>query len=297
MRNLLVLANPTAGGGRAAAVLPTYEALLRAAGHDVEIVRTRDIEHADELGAQAAADGRVACAVGGDGMVGRVAGAVARGGGLFAVLPGGRGNDFANAVGIPTDPEGAAAVLADGEERRLDLGTVDGRPFVCIASVGFDSAVQERVMRTKLRIGALVYPAAAVATVAGWRHATFEIDVDGRKRSLRGWSVVTANTRSYGGGMRVAPDAVPDDGLLDVVTLAELSKWRFLRTFPKVFRGTHVAEPEVDICRARTIRVSADRAFRVFADGDPIGALPCEIGVLPGALRILLPRTGGPSGG
>jgi YegS/Rv2252/BmrU family lipid kinase len=294
-RRLQLVVNPSAGGGRAATLLPRVEAALRGAGHDVVVTPTRSLEHADELVAQAVADDRVAVAMGGDGIVGRAAGAVAAHGGVLGVLPGGRGNDFCRAVGIPRDPLQACAVLSDGEQRPVDLGVVtsaDGTEtaFTGIASIGFDSDVQERVLTSRLPLGQLVYLYGSLATVASWKHAVFECTVDGEPLRVRGWSVAVSNSGIYGGGMRLAPDASVEDGELDLVTSAATSRLAFLRALPKVFSGTHVDEPTVDVRRVTRVELAADRPFRVFADGDPVAALPCTVTVRPGALQALLPR-------
>ena len=293
-RRLQLVVNPSAGGGRAIRLLPPVEQALRAGGHDVVVTPTRSLAHADDLVAEAVGDDRVVVAMGGDGLVGRVAAAVSTAGGLLAILPGGRGNDFCRAVGLPCEPLDAVPVVADGQERAVDLGVVSSDegdvPFLGIASVGFDSDVQERVLRTRLPLGGQVYTYAALATVASWRHAAFDVVVDGEPVHLRGWSVAVSNSGRYGGGMRLAPDASVTDGLLDLVTTAATSRTAFLRALPKVFSGTHVDEPSVTVRPAREVRLSADRPFRVFADGDPVGRLPCTVSVRPGAVRVLLPR-------
>jgi YegS/Rv2252/BmrU family lipid kinase len=292
-RRLQLVVNPSAGGGRAATLLPQVEQALRTAGHDVVVTPTRSLAHADDLVAEALADDRVVVAMGGDGLVGRVAAAVSRGGGLMAVLPGGRGNDFCRAVGVPCEALDAVPVVADGEERAIDLGVVSSDegdvPFLGIASIGFDSEVQERVLTTRLPLGSQVYTYGALATVALWKHARFDVELDGTPLTVLGWSVAVSNSGRYGGGMRLAPDASLEDGLLDVVTSAATSRLRFLQALPKVFKGTHVDEPTVEVHPAREVRLSADRPFRVFADGDPVGVLPCTVTVRPGAVRVLLP--------
>jgi len=291
-RRLLLVVNPAAGGGRSLRLLPAVRARLAADGHDVVAARTDSLPHCDELVADALTDDRVVVAMGGDGLLGRAAGAVAAGGGLLAVLPGGRGNDFARAVGIPRDPVVACALLTSGVERPVDLGDVDGTAFLGIASVGFDSAVQERVLASRVPLGGAVYVWGAVATVASWQPARFTGSLDGAPLAVRGWSVAVANSGVYGGGMRLAPDASVHDGLLDVVMTSATSRVAFLRALPGVFRGTHVRRPSVEVRRARSVTLAADRAFRVFADGDPIGSLPCTVSVRPGALRVLLPGAG-----
>jgi YegS/Rv2252/BmrU family lipid kinase len=289
-RRLQLVVNPAAGGGRASTLLPAVEAALRSAGHDVVVTPTRSLSHADELAAAAVADGRVAVAMGGDGIVGRVAGIVADAGGVLGVLPGGRGNDFCRAVGIPLSAVEACQVLADGEERPVDLGYVGDRAFVGVASIGFDSDVQERVLTSRLPLGQLVYLYGSLATVAGWTPATFTCTVDGEPLTVTGWSVAVANSGMYGGGMRLAPDASVEDGRLDLVTTSTTTRRTFLRALPKIFKGTHVDEPSVSVRPATTVELDADRPFRVFADGDPIATLPCTVTVRPGALRVLLPR-------
>ena len=294
MRRLQLVVNPSAGGGRSGRLLGRVEQALRGAGHDLVVTPTRSLEHADELAADAVGDGRVVVAMGGDGIVGRLAGVVSGLGGLLGVLPGGRGNDFCRAAGLPRDLPGACGVLTSGVEQALDLGVVssaDGDvPFLGIASIGFDSEVQERVLTTRLPLGQLVYGYGALATVARWSPATFTCTVDGVPLDLRGWAVAVSNSGRYGGGMRLAPGASMTDGLLDIVTTTTTSRLRFLRTLPTVFRGTHVRQASVAVRPARTVELDADRPFRVFADGDPVGTLPATVTVRPRAVRVLLPR-------
>lgn len=284
---LQLVVNPAAGGGRGLRALPAVRAAL--ADHDVVVTLTRSLAHADELVGQAVAAERVAVAVGGDGLVGRVAGVVSALAGVMGVLPGGRGNDFCRSVGIPRDPVAACAVLSSGAPRPVDLGDAGGTPYIGIASIGFDSEVQERVLTSRLPLGQLVYLYGSLATVARWEHARFSCTVDGAPLELTGWSVAVANTGMYGGGMRLAPGASVTDGLLDVVTTAATSRGRFLRSLPKVFAGTHVDEPSVTVVPARTVVLDADRPFRVFADGDPVATLPCTVTIRPAALQVLLP--------
>jgi len=285
---LQLVVNPAAGGGRGARKLPLVEAALSA--HDVVVTPTRSLEHADELVAAALAEDRVVVAMGGDGIVGRVAGAVCAGGGVMGVIPGGRGNDFCRSVGIPLDPVAACAVISSGVASPVDLGYANGTAFIGIASIGFDSEVQERVLASRLPLGQLVYLYGSLATVFSWKPAHFTCTVDGAPLVVEGWSVAVANTGMYGGGMKLAPSASVTDGLLDVVTSSTTSRMTFLRALPKVFKGTHVDEPSVSVRTAKTVTLDADRPFRVFADGDPVATVPCTITVRPAALQVILPR-------
>jgi YegS/Rv2252/BmrU family lipid kinase len=298
-QRLLLIVHPTAGGGRGARHLPEVVQVLRSAGLEVASELTRSIEHAEELAARAAADGQVAVAFGGDGLAGRVAGACAANGALFAALPGGRGNDFVRGLGVSTQPLEAARQLPEWTERAVDIGYVAGpdgaaRAFLGIASLGFDSDVQVRANRTRLIRGSSVYTYAALRTLASWRPATFSVTADGGPaEQLVGWSVAAANSAYYGGGMYYAPSARIDDGYLELVTAERSSKLQFLRLLPKVFSGRHVDDRRMQVRRARQILVDADRPFQVYADGDPLADLPATVSVSPGGLRLLGPTLPG----
>jgi len=282
---LRLIVNPKAGGGRTEEALPRVEAALRARGLAFRVDLTRSIDHAVELASEAHGAGETAVSFGGDGLAGAVAHGVRGTGGLLGVLPGGRGNDFCRKLGIPTDPAAAVAVLADGTPRTVDVGDVDGRTFLGIASYGFDSDVQDRANATKLRLGQLVYLYAALRTLAGWRGVPLTVG----ERTFVGYAVAACNSGIFGGGMKLAPDAEVDDGLLDVVVEHDASRLHYLRLLPKVFKGTHVADPSFEVFRAAEVRVDAARPFRIYADGDPIGVTPATIRVVPGALRVLAP--------
>ncbi|HEX7290735.1 MAG TPA: diacylglycerol kinase family protein [Conexibacter sp.] len=289
-RDVALIVNPTAGGGRALRALPAAEQALRAAGLRVRLSHTRDLEHARALGRAAGAAGEVAAALGGDGLVGAVADGLrtAGGDGALAIVPGGRGNDFARALGIPRDAAGAAAAIANGRERAIDLGVCGERAFVGIASCGFDSDANRIANATRVP-GDAAYVYGALRALAGWRPARFELELDGERVEHVGYSVAAANGRQYGGGMLLAPDASLEDGLFDVVTVADVPRRRFLRGLPRVFRGTHVRNEEVAVRRARELRIAADRPFALYADGDPIAELPATVRTLPAAVRVIVP--------
>jgi YegS/Rv2252/BmrU family lipid kinase len=289
-RDVALLCNPSAGGGRARRVLPQVQEALGAHGIAFHTELTRGLDHAHELAWNAALAGETVVTLSGDGLVGCVAGALREHrDALLGVLPGGRGNDLARALGIPKDLRAACAVIATGVPRPLDIGDVDGRTFVGIASLGFDSDANRIANAAPSWLGGSVYLYAALRALAAWQPATFELHLDGEPLRVSGWSVAACNSCCYGGGMRLAPDAQLDDGALDVVTISALSKPRYLATLPKVFRGRHVAHPAVAVRRARELVIDADRPFTLYADGDPIGETPVTIRVVPAALRVLTP--------
>jgi YegS/Rv2252/BmrU family lipid kinase len=289
-RSVALLVNPTAGSGRALKALPAVEAEFARRGLYVRVAKTRSLSHARELALAAADAGEVVVTLSGDGLIGAVAGALrGRDDAVMGVLPGGRGNDFARVAGIPADPVAACAVVAEGVPRAVDVGDIDGRTFIGIASMGFDSVANRIANDAPSLLGPLVYAYGALRALATWRPATFDVAVDRERRTFAGWTVAAANSRAYGGGMFLAPDARLDDGELDVVLVAPESRRQFVRCLPMVFKGTHVGLSSVTVLRGREVRIAADRPFVVYADGDPIGELPVTIRAIPGAVKILLP--------
>jgi YegS/Rv2252/BmrU family lipid kinase len=287
---LSLIVNPASAGGRAGRVLPQVQAALTYHGLDFHVRRTRSIEHARELALAAAQRGETAVALGGDGLVRALASALKHTSGVLGVLPGGRGNDFARVLGIPLEPVAACAVLAHGTVRSLDLGEAGSETFVSIASCGFDSAANRIANEARLVRGDFVYTYAGLRALLSWKPALFELTLDGAPRTLVGITVAIANSSTYGGGMRLAPDALLDDGLFDVVLIADVSRFEFLRSLPKVFRGTHVKLPNVEVVRCKQVEVRADRPFTMYADGDPIAELPVTVSCLPGAINVIVPQ-------
>jgi YegS/Rv2252/BmrU family lipid kinase len=318
--SLCLIVNPAAGGGKAGRVLPEVAAALKGHGFSVRSELTRDLDHARELAREAAVGGETVVCLSGDGMVGAVADVLRDiPDALLGVLPGGRGNDLARVLGIPTDPRQACDVIAAGFSRRMDLGEVapavgasftvrteghdqrprgvqsDGKAFVGIASVGFDSEANRIANEAPAWLGGLVYAYGALRALLSWRPARFTIELDppGERHSFQAYSVGAANSKTYGGGMKAAPDALLDDGLLEVPVLESISKLKFAtKILPKVFKGTHVNDPGVKVFRAREVLIEADRPFAMYADGDPIGELPVVVRAVPGAVRVLVPAGG-----
>src|SRR5918997_2527729 len=193
-RPLCLIVNPSAGRGRAARLLPAVEQALRARGMRFRVERTDSLAHSRELARGALAAGEVAAAMGGDGLLGAIAGELRGTDGVLGVLPGGRGNDFARKLGIGPDPERACDVLAAGRERAVDVALAGDRAYLGIASAGFDSDVQDVANATKLPLGELIYVYSTLRALGGWRHAHWTVVVDGESRSFDGYSVAVANS-------------------------------------------------------------------------------------------------------
>ncbi len=317
--SLCLIVNPAAGGGKAGRVLPAVAGALKSRGLSVRSELTRDLDHARELARRAAEGGETVVCLSGDGMLGSVADVLREvPDALLGVLPGGRGNDLARVLGIPADPVQACDVIAAGFSRPMDLGEVGpaagalgvhdaersqgtpdeherGRAFVGIASVGFDSEANRIANEAPAWLGGLVYAYGALRALLSWRPVRFTIELDppGERYSFEAYSVGAANSKTYGGGMKAAPNALLDDGLLEVPVLESVSKLTFVtKILPKVFKGTHVDDPGVKVFRAREVLIEADRPFAMYADGDPIGELPLRVRAVPGAVRVLVPAEG-----
>ncbi|HWK30151.1 MAG TPA: diacylglycerol kinase family protein [Solirubrobacter sp.] len=285
-----LIVNPHAGAGRALRLLPAVEAELRAQGRPFRVERTTSVEHARELAREACERSEIVAAMGGDGLTGAVAGELRDGRGVLAILPGGRGNDFARKLGIGADPVAAARLLGAGAERRVDLAEAGGACFLGILSAGIDSDVNRIALETRLKLGTFVYTYGVLRAIGTWRPANWTLDIDGERSTFAGYSVAVCNSGVFGGGMYLAPDASLDDGRLDVVTIAQQSRLSYLRGLPRVFKGTHLEHPAVTLRRGREVTFAADRPFVAYADGDPIAELPTTVRVLPGTLRVVAPR-------
>lgn len=288
-RDVCLIVNPHAGGGRASKRLPAVEAALRARSIRFRTELTRSLDHARELARGAVARRETAVAMGGDGVTGAVAGELRGTDTVLGVIPGGRGNDFARKLGISETVDEAVGVVAAGGVRRVDVVDADGRTYLGIASAGLDSDVQRIANGTRLPLGNGIYLYGTLRALVRWKGADWTVTLDGTEHAFRGYSVSVCNSGVFGKGMYLAPDARMDDGMLDVVFIAHCSKLSFLTTLRKVFSGRHLTHPSVSLHRAREVSFAASRPFMAFADGDPIVALPATFTVVPDALRVLAP--------
>jgi YegS/Rv2252/BmrU family lipid kinase len=287
-RRFALLVSPASAGGKPLKVLPEVTAELERLGAPYRTIETRGVDHAADEAAAAAKAGETVATLGGDGLVRPVAGALRDSPAALAILPGGRGNDFARVLGLPREPAPAARVAVQGVERLVDVAEVDGVPYIGIASLGFDSEANRIANEAKLVRGNLVYLYAALRALLAWKHATFTVTIDGAQHVFTGWSVGAANSKAYGGGMFAAPDAELDDGRLDVVTCAKSSRIAFLRVMTRIFKGTHVELPQISTYRGEQVSVDADRPFDVYADGDPIGRTPATLRVRQRCLKVIV---------
>jgi YegS/Rv2252/BmrU family lipid kinase len=257
--------------------------------------------HLGELARRAADDGaRRLVVVGGDGSVNEVVNGIAGRDGLeLAVVARGTGWDFVRTYGIPRKLEDAARVALTGDVRTIDIGRATFRSwagedatssFVNIASAGMSGAIAQRANETTKALGGKAsYLMATFAVFARWKSDVVRVAVDGETRTGRMHDVVVANGRYFGGGMMMLPEAEPDDGLLDVLTIGDLTKRDLLLTLPKTYRGRHLPHPKAEVLRGAVVTVDADEPLPIELDGEQPGTTPARFEVVPRALRVRVP--------
>jgi len=289
-----VLVNPAAGGGRSVKKAGRAVARLRERGLDVEVLAGSDGRHAASLARDAAGRADVLAIVGGDGMISIALQVLAGTEVPLGIVAAGSGNDHARAYGIPRrSPEKAADVIADGHQTTVDVGRIvaaDGETcfFGTVMAAGFDSLVNDRANRMRRPRGRIRYSLATVAELVHLRPVPFRVELDDDIFHQDLLLAAVGNASTYGGGMRICPEADAADGLLDVTVVRAMPRWRLLRFFPSVYTGTLVRHYEVEMYRVASVRLDAP-AIRAYADGELVGPLPVEVTVVPRALRVLTP--------
>jgi diacylglycerol kinase (ATP) len=294
-----MLTNPASGHGNAGHTAQRAIAQLQQRGIDVVEIVGADVEHARRLVDDALAAGTDALVVtGGDGIISVALQALALTDIPLGIIPAGTGNDHAREFGLPTNnPTAAANVVADGWLETIDLGRISDdsgaqKWFGTVMAAGFDSLVSDRTNRMSWPHGRMRYNLAMLAELSRLRLLPFRLVLDGRDgtEEIRTDLTLAAfgNTRSYGGGMKICPNADHGDGLLDVTMVHSESRTKLLRLFPTVYRGTHVDLDVVTTERAKSVRVDSP-GITAYADGEYVGPLPVEVAAIPGALRILRP--------
>ncbi|MFT3901518.1 MAG: YegS/Rv2252/BmrU family lipid kinase [Gordonia sp. (in: high G+C Gram-positive bacteria)] len=303
LSSVTVLANPQARKGTGLAIADDVARLLIDRGITARVVAGKDLPDAQRVAAEAVADPSVDAivAVGGDGSIRLALEAAAGSTTPVGIIPAGTGNDLARALGVPLgDLPGAVDVIATGAAKAIDLGRVrlddtgETTLFVTVAATGFDADVTKRAVTMRWPRGQSRYLVAALAEVASLTTRRFTVRVDGETLA-DGEVLFTAigNTRSYGGGMLITPDADVHDGRLDVTVATKdpgVGRATLLRLLPTVFSGKHVEHELVRTGRGKVVEVSSDPAALVSVDGDLIGHLPATFDVLESAVSVLMPR-------
>lgn len=287
-RDVVVLTNPTAGKGRGARVRDIASERLEAAGWRLRHVAGRDADEALDLALKSVAEGPDALiACGGDGLVNLAVQALAGSAVPLGVLPAGTGNDVARMLAVPRDdPAAAADHLLAWRPRPMDLARIGERYFATVLAAGFDAVVNERANAMTWPRGQMRYNLATLAELRTFEPLHYVIDLDGETRTLDAMLVAVGNGPSFGGGLRITEGALVDDGLLDVVLIKPMSRWELVRTYPRLFSGTHVHHPQYERHRVRRVTVAC-AGIVGYADGERFGPLPLTVESAPGAVQVL----------
>ena len=283
--------NPVSGQGKGAQIGTHVAGYLNSRGMSYEIIIGRNgMDQADLL--QRFLDRIPDCsgviAVGGDGLLHLVLQKITPAQVPLAVIPAGTGNDFVRTLGwSPDDVDAILEAVLSKKPISVDLGLVDGEWFAAILSTGFDSIVNERANAMSWPKGPQKYNVAIAIELPRFAPRHYEIVLDDRTISTQAMLIAVANGRSYGGGMLVCPQADISDGYFDVMVLHPVSKLEFIKVFPRVFKGTHITHPAVEIVRSKSVKITSEAV--AYADGERIGQLPVSAQCMPAALMTWLP--------
>ena len=289
-QEIALLTNPTSGKGKGGRVHADVLPRLRDAGFVVRNLIGRDVDEALDLARQCVSDSvETLVVVGGDGMVHLALQAVASSGTRLGIVPAGTGNDVARYFDLPRkDTAAAADVVIRGKERTVDLARIGSTYYVTVLAAGFDAIVNERANQMTWPKGQMRYNLATVAELRTLKPIPYVVELDGQQQRFEATLVAVGNGPSFGGGLRITEGAVLDDGLLDVVWFRPLSRRELLKSYPKLFKGTHVQHPDYRHQHARKVTIAAP-GITAYADGERIGPLPLTVEVAPLALRVLVP--------
>lgn len=297
-RLVTLVVNEKSGGGRAGRLLPRVLQILRdqLRTAEVRVVRSSSWEDAESLlriAAMEARDGDAVLAMGGDGMAHLGLNACAGTHATLGIIPAGTGNDFARGIGLPRSVPEAVQAVTDGVHRSLDLMRISSpthasRHVGAVVSTGYDARVNRATNDIQLRLGALSYGFLALRELVRFSPLQYRMVADGVTSEFEAMLVAVSNTGVFGGGMHVAPDANPSDGVLDVTLIKPVSRTLLLRFLPEMYSGRFVRHPAVEQFQVRTIELDGPDLF-VMGDGEELGEVPVTIDVDPGVLRVFVP--------
>jgi YegS/Rv2252/BmrU family lipid kinase len=300
--NTVFLVNPASGNGGTGKRWPELAHRAAQLGLEGTTLFSERPGHLIELAEQAARDGaELVVSVGGDGTLNEVVNGLVRAGASteLATIPLGTGMDFVRTYGIPNRFDDAVRTALDGTIRTIDVGRVSFREWggaeseryvANVGSVGMSAAVAQRANGMSKALGGRATFFYALARVFfEWDNTLVSVQLDDERREARMHDVIVANGQWHGGAMRLAPEAQPDDGLFDVVLIGDVTKRDFITTAPKLYKGTYLAHPKIELLRSRTIAVDAPERLPIELDGEQVGTTPARFEIVPGALRVRVP--------
>jgi YegS/Rv2252/BmrU family lipid kinase len=291
--HLKVIYNPMAGRGRARRTVNEVEERLRARGARVDCepsTSPADLVRIAAESSRAGYDRVVVC--GGDGTLNLAVREFDLTQGTLALIPTGSGDDFAKVTGVPRDIAGACENVLTGAVREVDVALANGLRYLGVAGLGFDSEVADYANRkVKFLRGSAVYLFAILRVLPRFTPRPVTLHAENGSRDLAIMFAAVGNTRQYGGGIKITPDAQIDDGLLDICIVHETTRFQLLKTLPKAYTGAHVKSPFVEIGRGREFHFESLFPMAVYADGEPLTQTPVRFGLAPEKLRFVAPQS------
>jgi diacylglycerol kinase (ATP) len=288
--HLKLIYNPTAGRGKARRHVGEVERQLASRGAAVDVHASSSPADLTRVAAESSTAGYdrvVIC--GGDGTFHLAVREFDLDRGVLGVVPLGSGDDFARVLGIPRDVRGACDLILDGRTREVDVATANGTRYLGVAGLGFDSEVAGYAQNVKLLRGSIVYLYSILRVLPRFTPHRVRIETESGTREEVIMFAVVGNTRQYGGGIRIVPDALIDDGVLDVCIVHRTSRLQLLMTLPRVYNGTHVRKAFVETGRGRRFRFESDQPLDVYADGESVTTTPVMFSLAERKLKVVAP--------
>jgi YegS/Rv2252/BmrU family lipid kinase len=290
MKTLIIL-NPVSAKGRAMEFRKEIESEFKKLKLDYQIHISKSLQDMMNATKKNLKNGFTNfIGVGGDGTIHYMANILAGTDKNLGVIPTGSGNDIAVNLGLPSDVKSCCRIIKKGATKRLDLGLINDKYYyLCIAGSGFDSQVNDLANNTRLPLkGPAKYSYSVYKTLITFKSKKFFMDYNNSQREVFGMMITASNMPSYGGGMRITPDADPEDGLFDICIIKRMSKLHFIKVFPKVYEGKHIEDSNVEIFRTSYLKLDSEYRFSVFADGEYICKLPASFKVAPKKLNFIV---------
>lgn len=286
-RKVCLLINPFAARGKALKLKPAAEAALTNLCIPFRTVISADINEARTAAYDAIQQGECVAVMGGDGSLRAVLDIIVENNGLLATIPAGRGNDFARMLNISRDVTSACQVIASGAERLVDVGVANGEMFLGICITGLDGEANHLANKVSIIKNQFVYVVCGLVALAKWRPKKFEVNIDGEKISHRGYSVAAANSKCYGGGLYLAPDANIQDGLLEAILMGYMPKLKLISKITNLYLAKLILDKAVLRKKFNIMTIATEEPEDVYADGDLIAKTPVKITVRKNCLRII----------
>ena len=292
-----LVVNPTAGGNKGAAVGETVRALLASSVHEVTELTGTTFEDARAKIAAAITARQIdrLVLVGGDGMAHLGVNVCANTQVAMAIVPAGTGNDSAGIFGLPmNDPAAATRLILDNLHTPKVIDAIEIKHgnkatwALGSASAGFDALVNARANKMTWPAGPMKYYLAMLLELASFKAIKYRSNIDGVAKDFEAMLCVVSNSGVFGGGMLVVPEASVVDGKLDLLILNKISRFKLVKIFPRVYKGTHVTDPAVELLKATNVEIVAE-GMPIYSDGEYVGQAPFTATVIPRSLSVIAP--------